>query len=154
VQHIAVDDSTERTGIAIPPEVRALLNAPNYVHLATLRADGSPRSHVVWVGLEDDHVLVCTSDRTWKARDMRRDPRVSMSIVDLADPYEMAALQGRVVEIRPDEDCRYMDPIAIKYTSAPFPSRGPDRVCFVIAIRHAGRRSLDWLEHNPGPDPI
>ena len=144
-----MDDLAARTAIAIPPDVRALLEAPNYVHLATLRADGSPRSHVVWVGLDGDHILVCTSDRTWKARDMRRDPRVSLSVVDLTNPYEMAALQGRVVEIRPDEGCRYMDPIAVKYTSAPFPSRGPDRVCFVIAVLHAGRRTLDWLAHNP-----
>ena len=91
---------------SLPPEVRALLEAPNYVHLATLRADGSPRSHVVWVGLEDDHVLVCTSDWTWKAKDMRRDPRVSLSVVDQANPYRMATLQGRMVEERPDEGCR------------------------------------------------
>jgi hypothetical protein len=45
-----------------------------------------------------------------------------------------------------------MDPIAMKYTSAPFPARGPGRVCFVIAVEHAGERSLTWLRHNPGPD--
>jgi hypothetical protein len=44
--------------VSLPSEVRALLEAPNYVHLATLRADASPRNHVVWVGLEDDCVLV------------------------------------------------------------------------------------------------
>jgi PPOX class probable F420-dependent enzyme len=116
--------------IPIPGNVRELLDAPNYVHLTTLRADGSPRNWVVWVGLEDDHILVCTSDAIWKAKDMRRDPRVALSVTDTANPYRMAAIQGRVVDIRPDQDCRYMDPISIKYTGAPFPSRGPDRVCF------------------------
>jgi hypothetical protein len=48
--------------IPIPRDVRQLLDAPNYVHLSTLRADGSPRNWVVWVGLEDDYILVCTSD--------------------------------------------------------------------------------------------
>ena len=110
--------------IIIPAEIRTLLEAPNYVHLATLRADGSPRNWVVWVGLEDDNVLVCTDESTWKAKDMRRDSRVGMSVVDLADPYRMAAIQGRVIEIRRDDDCRYMDPISIKYTSKPFPYRG------------------------------
>jgi hypothetical protein len=43
------------------------------MHLSTLRADGSPRNWVVWVGVEGDHILVCTSDATWKAKDMRRD---------------------------------------------------------------------------------
>src|SRR5213595_1910770 len=101
--------------IPIPADVRELLEAPNYVHLSTLHADGSPRNHVVWVGLEDDHVLVCTSDATWKAKDMRRNPRVGLSVVDLDDPYRMASLQGRFVEERPDEGCRYMDPISRKY---------------------------------------
>jgi hypothetical protein len=60
----------------------------------------------------------------------------------------MAAIQGRVVEVRPDEGCRYMDPISFKYTNAPFPGRGPDRVCFVIAVEKAAWRTLDFV-HNP-----
>lgn len=135
--------------IAIPSEIRTLLDAPNYVHLSTLRADGSPRNHVVWVGLEGERILVCAPDWTWKARDMKRDPRVALSVVDLDDPYRMAALQGSVVEIRPDHDCRYMDVISHKYTSRPFPARGPDRLCFVIAIHKAGQVSLGF-RHDPG----
>jgi PPOX class probable F420-dependent enzyme len=134
--------------IPIPDHVRALLEAPNYVHLSTLKADGTPRNWFVWVGLEGDHVLICTSEAVWKAKDMRREPRVGLSVVDLANPYRMASLQGRVVEIRPDEGCGLMDPISIKYTSAPFPSRGPDRVCFVIAVEEASQRTLGFA-HNP-----
>jgi len=135
--------------IPLPDDVRALFDAPNYVHLSTLRRDGSPRNWVVWVGVEGDQLLVCTGRRAWKARDMMRDPRVGLSVVDLADPYTMAAVQGRVVEVRPDEDNRYMDPISVKYTSAPFPARGADRVCFVIAAEKTGRQVLGF-RHNPG----
>jgi PPOX class probable F420-dependent enzyme len=135
--------------IPIPPDVRELLEAPNYVHLSTLRADGSPRNWVVWVGLEGEHILVCTSDAIWKAKDMRRDPRVGLSVTDTSNPYRMAAIQGRVVEVRGDEGCRYMDPISIKYTGAPFPSRGPDRVCFVIAVEKGAQRTLGFV-HQPG----
>ena len=134
--------------IPIPADVRELLEAPSYVHLSTLRADGSPRNWVVWVGLEDDHILVCTSDAIAKAKDMRRDPRVALSLTDGANPYRMAAIQGRVVEARPDEGCRYMDPISVKYTNAPFPSRGPDRVCFVIAVEKAAQHTLGFV-HSP-----
>ena len=122
--------------------------ADDDVHLATLRADGSPRNHVVWVGLEGEHLLISTSDVTWKAKDMRRDPRVALSVIDRADPYRMAMLQGRVVQERPDEGCRYMDPISRKYTGAPFPSRGSDRVCFVVAVERAAARTLDFV-HDP-----
>ena len=140
--------SHTKTAVPLPADVRDLLDAPNYVHLATLRADGSPRNHVVWVGLEGELVLICTSDRTRKAKDMRRDPRVGLSVADFSDPYRMAALQGRVVEERPDQGCRYMDPISRKYTNAPFPSRGPDRVCFAIAVEKARAHTLRFV-HNP-----
>jgi Pyridoxamine 5'-phosphate oxidase len=63
--------------IPIPASVRQLLEAPNYVHLSTLRAGGSPRNWVVWVGLEGDQILICTSDALWKAKDMRREPHVA-----------------------------------------------------------------------------
>lgn len=137
------------TAMALPADVRALLDAPNYVHLSTLKVDGSPRNHVVWVGIEGDRLLVCTSDYTLKAGDMRRDPRVALSVADHADPYRMAVLQGRVVEERRDEGCRWMDPISVKYTGRPFPSRGADRTCFVIEILRARQHVLD-LVHAPG----
>lgn len=133
---------------AIPDDVRALLAEANVVHLSTLRKNGAPRNWPIWVGLEDEHILVCTSDTQRKAADMRRDSRVGLSVVNAADPYEMASLEGRVVEVRPDHECRYMDPIAIKYTSAPFPARGADRVCFVIAVDRAWRHKLRFV-HAP-----
>jgi PPOX class probable F420-dependent enzyme len=136
---------------AIPAAVRELLDAPNYVHLSTLRVDGTPRNWVVWVGLERDRVLVCTTELSWKAKDMRRDPRVGLSVIDLADPYRMASLQGRVVEVRGDEGCRFMDPISFKYTNAPFPSRGPDRVCFAIEIEKARETALGFVHSPAGP---
>jgi PPOX class probable F420-dependent enzyme len=135
--------------VRLPDDVRALLTAPNYVHLSTLRADGSPRNWVVWVGLEDYVILICTSETFWKAKDMRRDPCVGLSVSDLSNPYRVATIQGRVIEMRPDEGCRYMDPISIKYTGAPFPSRGPDRVCFVIAADKARAHTLRFV-HNHG----
>ena len=114
-----------RPAMALPVDVRPLLEAPNYVHLSTLRADGRPRNHVVWVGLEGDHILVCTSDATWKAKDMRRDPRVALSVTDMANPHRMAAIQGRVVAVRPGENCRYMDPISFSTRTRHFPAAGP-----------------------------
>jgi hypothetical protein len=72
---------------------------------------------------------------------MRRDPRVALSLTDITNPYRMTAVQGRVVEVRSDEGCRYMDPISFKYTNAPFPSRGPrqDRLSLRDCKPSAGR---------------
>ena len=135
--------------IPLPPEVRDLLEAPNYIHLTTLRRDGSPRNWVVWSGVEGDRVLVCTGSEALKGKDMLRDPRVSLSVVDLENPYRMAAVQGRVVEVRPDADNRYMDVLSHKYTGEPFPHHSDTRVCFVIESEHAGGATLSF-EHRPG----
>lgn len=61
----------------------------------------------------------------------------------------MAAVQGRVVEVRPDPDNAYMDVLSHKYTAVPFPHRSPDRVCIVLEATYAGQRTLDFT-HNPG----
>jgi PPOX class probable F420-dependent enzyme len=144
----ALAGSSER--VSLPQEVRALLEAPNVVHLSTLRADGSPRNSVVWVGLEGERILICMPDWTWKAKDMRRDPRVAISVVDGDNPYRMATIKGSVLEVRLDEGCRYMNPISMKYTSRPFPSCGPDRLCFVIEVEKAVHRTLRFA-HDPAP---
>lgn len=135
--------------IPIPPEIRALLERPNYVHLATLRRDGSPRNWVVWAGVEGEHILICTDTSTWKAKNMQRDPRIALSVSDLENPYRMVAVQGRVIEVRPDGDNAVMDVLARKYTGRRFPYSGPDRVCFVIEVEHAGHQTLNF-EHRPG----
>ena len=79
---------------------------------------------------------------------MLRGPRVALPVTGRDNPYRMAAVQGRVAEVRPDEDCRYMDQLSYKYTGEPFPTRGPDRVCLVIAVEQAAQRTLGFT-HNP-----
>jgi hypothetical protein len=68
---------------------------------------------------------------------MRRDPRVALSVIDRGDPYRMAMLQGRVVQERPDEGCRYIDPISRKYTRAPFRGRHTARSALGVLLRRA-----------------
>jgi PPOX class probable F420-dependent enzyme len=130
-------------------EIKQLLDGPNFAHLATLMADGSPHSVPVWVGREGDRVLVCTGEASLKARNTRRDPRVALSIVDLRDPYREAQLRARVVERRPDPALEIMDPISRKYTGKPFPFRSPEgRVALVLEIDKARYAKLPF-EHTP-----
>jgi hypothetical protein len=80
----------------IPEAIRVLLDASNFVHLSTLRKDQSSRNWIVWSarGRPDPRLR---GDLQAKAADMRRDPRVGLSVADSANPYRMAVLQGRVV---------------------------------------------------------
>jgi PPOX class probable F420-dependent enzyme len=135
--------------IPLSNEIRALLDGPNFAHLATLMADGSPQSVPVWVGREDDRVLICTGESSLKGKNTKRDPRVSISIVDFHDPYKEAQIRGRVVERRPDDDFKYLDRISLKYMGKPFPFRGPEaRVALVIEVEKARYTKLPF-EHTP-----
>ena len=135
--------------IAIPDNVRELLDAPNYVHLATLRADGSPRNWVVWVGLEQNHILVCTSDAIWKAKDMRRDPRVANVGHRCGQPLPDGRHPGTSRGSTTRHGMPLHGPDLLQVHKCTIPSRGPDRVCFVIAVEKAVQRTLSFV-HNPG----
>ena len=130
-------------------EVRSLLERPNFVHLSTLMPDGSPQNAPIWVGLEGERVLIGTGEGSLKAKNMRRDPRVALSVVDFRNPYEEAQIRGRVVEIRPDTDFRIMDAISRKYTGKEFPFRNPQgRIAIVIEVEKAKYTKLPF-EHTP-----
>ena len=135
--------------IPLSDEIRTLLDGPNFAHLATLMPDGSPQSVPVWVGRENDRVLICTGESSLKGKNTKRDPRVSLSIVDFHDPYKEAQLRGRVVERRPDADLQHVDLVSLKYTGKPFPFRSPEgRVVLVIEFEKARYTKLPF-EHTP-----
>ena len=138
----------------LSPDVRALLDEPNFAHLATLMPDGSPQSAPVWVGVEGDHVLVATGEGSLKAKNTRRDPRVSLSVVAMDNPYREAQLRGRVVERRPDAKFEVMDRISRKYIGKEFPMRtNPEqRVVLVIEVQRA-RYTVLPFSHTPSRRP-
>jgi PPOX class probable F420-dependent enzyme len=136
-------------GIHLSPEVRQLIDRPNFAHLATLMSDGSPQSAPVWVGREGDHLVICTGEGSLKAKNTRRDPRVAISIVEFTNPYEEVQIRGRVDERRPDPDLKMIDPISHKYTGKPFPMRKPEgRVALIIEVEKARYTKLPF-EHTP-----
>jgi PPOX class probable F420-dependent enzyme len=137
----------------LSPAIRALLAGPNTAHLSSIRPDGSPASHPVWVGLDaDDHVVICTGRGTAKVRNVEHDPRVALSIVAHDDPYEEAMLHGTVIAVRNDDDLADMDALSYVYTGRPFPSRGGDRVTIVIELTSA-RHAVLPFSHTPGVAP-
>jgi PPOX class probable F420-dependent enzyme len=133
----------------LSPEVKQLIDRPNFAHLATLMPDGSPQSVPVWVGRDGDHIVICTGETSLKGKNTCRDPRVAMSIVDFNNPYEEVQIRGRVVERRPDPDLKIMDPISHKYTGKPFPFRTPEgRVALIIEVEKVRYTKLAF-QHTP-----
>jgi len=74
----------------------ALLDGKNYAVLATINPDGSPQTSVMWVGRDGNDLLFSTAEGRVKHRNMRRDPRVSVTVIDSADPENYVELRGRV----------------------------------------------------------
>jgi len=134
---------------SLVPEVKNLIDRPNFAHLATLMPDGSPQSVPLWIGREGEHLIICTGEGSLKAKNTKRDPRVALSVVDFHNPYEEVQIRGRIVERRPDSDFRCMDPISHKYTGKPFPFRNPEgRVALVIEVKKVRYTKLPF-EHTP-----
>jgi PPOX class probable F420-dependent enzyme len=94
------------------------------VHLATVLPDGSPHSVPIWAIYENGRIAIFTQSRSRKARNIARDPRVALSLVDETNPYRNAQIRGRVVEtVEGDEALAIIDRISHHYTGADFPMR-------------------------------
>jgi PPOX class probable F420-dependent enzyme len=105
--------------------VRALLERPNFAHVATLLPDGGPHSVAVWVGVRGDQLVFFTQPSSRKARNLDRDPRVAVSLVDRDAPYRTAFLRGRVAgRLEGEEALVEIDRLSQKYTGRDFPMRG------------------------------
>lgn len=116
----------------LEPDVRRLLETTAVAHLATLLPDGSPHSVPLWVGTEGDQIAFLTGPGSRKARNLRRDPRVALSLAPPDNPYTPVIVRGQVVEwLEGDAAWEVIDRIAIRYTGQPY-ARGVERVVALI----------------------
>jgi PPOX class probable F420-dependent enzyme len=126
--------------------VKKLFQEPNFAHLATIMRDGSPQVSPVWVDLDGDRILVNTAEGRTKPRNVRREPRVSISIFNQQNPYSHAVIRGRVVDITHDGADALIDRLAKKYLGQdtyPFRQPGEQRVIFVIEAEHVNSSMTD-----------
>ena len=131
---------------ALSEPVRKLIAEPNIGHLATLMPDGSPQVTPVWVDTDGEHVLVNTAQGRQKPRNLARDPRVAITIVDHANPYRYASIRGDVVEMTEDGADANIDRLAKKYLGQdryPFRQPGEQRVLLKIAPKRVSSMGLE-----------
>jgi PPOX class probable F420-dependent enzyme len=82
--------------ISLSEAALALLDGKNYAVLATVNPDGSPHTSVMWIGRDGDDLLFSTVEGRVKHRNMVRDPRVSVTVIECADPENYVEFRGRV----------------------------------------------------------
>jgi PPOX class probable F420-dependent enzyme len=131
----------------ISAEVAKLIEDKNLAFVATLMKDDSPQITPVWIDLVDGMILVNTAQGRVKQRNVSRDPRVAISIVDRNNLYNMVTIQGQVVEQTIDGADSHIDKMAKKYLGVdkyPFATPGEKRILLKIEpkkIFHMAPRS-------------
>jgi PPOX class probable F420-dependent enzyme len=117
-------------------KARQRLSDPNFGYLATIMEDGSPQVSPVWVDVEGDEILFNTAKGRVKEQNLRRDPRVAISIADKDNQYDKVDIRGRVVGwVDGDEAYSHIDKMAKKYMGEdkyPWLQPGEERVIVKI----------------------
>ena len=121
--------------LPFPDHVRALLTKPNPAVVSTLRSDGQPVSVATWYLLEDDdRVLLNMDDTRVRLQHLRRDPRLTLTVLDEASWYTHVSLIGRVVEMADDDGLADIDRLSTHYSGRPYPNRESPRVSAWMAV--------------------
>ncbi|MDG4858994.1 PPOX class F420-dependent oxidoreductase [Streptomyces sp. T-3] len=119
--------------ITFAEPVRALLDGKNFASVATVGPGGGPHNSVVWIKREGDTVLFSTTEGRQKARNVERDPRISVSVFDLANPYSSVEIRG-VAEIIPDDDKSLPRELSHKYLGIDPPNEKEEEQRLIIRV--------------------
>src|SRR5918994_4878547 len=92
-----------------------LLERPNIAIVATIRPDGTPQLTPTWIDTDGEHVLINTAEGRAKPRNLRRDPRVSVCVVDRQNPYRWLSITG-TAELEHEGAEEHIDVLAQRYT--------------------------------------
>jgi PPOX class probable F420-dependent enzyme len=122
-------------GQEVHPMVLELARRQNFAALTTLLPGGHPQTQVMWVDANEQHILVNTEVHRQKFRNVERDPRVTVTIWDVEDPYRFVEVRGEVVEkVKGQEAREHIDELSHKYRGKPYQTQiQSERVVLRIA---------------------
>jgi PPOX class probable F420-dependent enzyme len=120
-------------GVTFNEATKALFDGKNFPVIATINADGSVQTSVVWAKRDGDAVLFATVRGRLKERNMRRDPRVSLSVFDLEDPLKYVEIRGRA-EITEEGGRELINELSHKYDGKDFRTEPPEVVRMVVRV--------------------
>ena len=123
----------------IPEKYRDLFDKRAFASLATVMPDGRPQVTPVWIDIDGDYLLLNSAKGRQKDRNVRRDPRVSMAIIDPDNAYRYLEVRGRVVEITEHGADAHIDKLAKKYFGVdkyPYRQASEVRVIYKVQPEH------------------
>lgn len=122
--------------VTIPESFKDLFTKKAFAHLATLNADGSPQVTPIWCDYDGTHILVNSAKERVKDKNMRRNRKVALDLLDPDNPYRHLAVRGEVVEITEQGADAHIDKMAKKYLGKDrYPFRQPGEIRVLYKIR-------------------
>jgi PPOX class probable F420-dependent enzyme len=120
----------------IPEKYLDLFNKKAFASLATLMPDGSPQVTPVWCDYDGEHVLFNTASGRVKDKNLQREPRVSLAILDPDNPYRYLEVRGRIVERTEQGADEHINKLTKKYLDLDkYPYRGPGEIRVIYKIK-------------------
>jgi len=126
--------------VQLTEPIARLFQGKNFAFVSTLMKDGSPQITPTWVDIEKNNkysILVNTAEGRIKHKNLSRDPRLAISVINGGNPYEMVTIQGKVIEqITRDAADEYIDKLAKKYLDLDkYPGRSPGEKRVILKIK-------------------
>ena len=118
----------------VPPEIEEFLKQPNPAVVATVRPDGSPHSVATWYDWVDGRILLNMDASRSRLDHLRRDPRVSLTVLDKDDWYSHVSLFGVVERMVDDPELADIDRLALRYQGRPYRNRTSPRVSAWVRV--------------------
>jgi PPOX class probable F420-dependent enzyme len=133
--------ATEQSGGAvIPGKYADILEKVAFANIATIGPHGEPQNNPVWFEWGGERLKFSQTKGRQKYKNLQREPRLAVSIIDPDNPYRYLELRGRVVEVEEDLDNAFIDKMAKKYLDAdeyPYHQPGDERIVVYVEPEHA-----------------
>ncbi len=131
--------TTENKNPILPEDYKDILESTALAHVATVGPNGEPQNTPVWFDFDGEHLKFSQTKARQKYRNVGREPRIALSIVDPENDYRYIEVRGEVVRIDEDPNLDFINAMAKKYLDMdkyPFHQPGDERVVVVIEPRH------------------
>jgi PPOX class probable F420-dependent enzyme len=120
--------------VALTEQQVRILNGKNFATVATVMPDGSPEATVVWIETDGTYIYMNTAFPRLKARNLERDPRVAITVIDCEHPYDnVLAIRGRAELILEGAD-EHIDKLSRLYEGKPFTNFRPDQTRVIVKV--------------------
>jgi PPOX class probable F420-dependent enzyme len=122
--------------MTLDTDLKSFASEANFAALTTLMPDGQPQTQLMWVGADDEHLLINTEIHRQKYKNVQDDPRVTVTVFDRENPYRYVEARGRVIGTIGGPFARnHIDELSEKYQGKPYPTKvQSERVVLLVDV--------------------